>query len=256
MAQYADGWFQAEPLGDDVVMICEARIKADFRANIWFVAGRDCNMLVDSGFGIVSLTRHIDFLSKKPTLVVATHSHCDHIGGHHEFASRAIHSAESDILRNPSQENTAAKGYVSRDMFVNPEDHSEFVPANYSIVGCEPTRLLSEGDILDLGNRAFEVLHVPGHSPGGIVLYEAKTGVLFSGDMVHNGPAGIGRYYLYHSDLEQWLVSVDRLMRIPVSVVHGGHYGSFGLKRYLEILQEYVERRRTPGFPLILNPPR
>ena len=41
---------------------------------------------------------------------------------------------------------------------------------------------------IDLGDRAFEVIHTPGHSPGGIALYEPKTGILLSGDIVYDGP--------------------------------------------------------------------
>lgn len=43
-----------------------------------------------------------------------------------------------------------------------------------------PTRVLSEGDVIDLGDRAFEVLHLPGHSPGSIGLWDESSGVLFS----------------------------------------------------------------------------
>ena len=50
------------------------------------------------------------------------------------------------------------------------------------------TRLLGDGDVIDLGDRAFEVLHLPGHSPGSIGLWEAATGILFSGDAVYDGP--------------------------------------------------------------------
>jgi len=41
-----------------------------------------------------------------------------------------------------------------------------------------------DGDIIDLGDRAFEVLHLPGHSPGSIALFEAATKTLFSGDAI------------------------------------------------------------------------
>ena len=49
------------------------------------------------------------------------------------------------------------------------------------------TRLIDEGDVIDLGDRIFEVLHTPGHSEGEILLWEAFTGILFSGDMIYDG---------------------------------------------------------------------
>ena len=50
-----------------------------------------------------------------------------------------------------------------------------------------PTRLVSEGDIVGTGDRAFEVLHLPGHSPGSIALWERSSGSLFSGDAIYDG---------------------------------------------------------------------
>ncbi|MGT2465803.1 MBL fold metallo-hydrolase [Mesorhizobium atlanticum] len=52
---------------------------------------------------------------------------------------------------------------------------------------------MEDGDVVDLGDRAFEVIHVPGHSPGSIMLYDRRDQILFSGDTVHNGSRGIGR---------------------------------------------------------------
>ena len=49
-------------------------------------------------------------------------------------------------------------------------------------------RELTAGDVIDLGDRAFEVIHTPGHSPGGIGLYEHKTGIFLSGDVIYDGP--------------------------------------------------------------------
>jgi glyoxylase-like metal-dependent hydrolase (beta-lactamase superfamily II) len=49
------------------------------------------------------------------------------------------------------------------------------------------TVLLRHGDPIDLGDR-FEVIHTPGHSPGGIALFEAKTGILLSGDIIYDSP--------------------------------------------------------------------
>ncbi|MGF7158400.1 glyoxylase-like metal-dependent hydrolase (beta-lactamase superfamily II) [Rhodoligotrophos appendicifer] len=251
--EYANGWFQSQSVGDGITLIRETKIKPQYRANIWFVRGKDRNMIVDTGFGLVSLLKNINFLSEKPILAVATHSHCDHIGGHYEFSHSEIHEAEADILERPTNSNTVAQGYVSREMYVDDKDRELFNLDAYFIHGTHPKRLLAEGDLIDLGDRTFEILHLPGHSPGGIGLFERATGILFSGDMVHNGETGIGRYMLYHSDLDDWLTSVERLQQLPVKKVHAGHYDSFDGDRYSEILDEYLERRRTPNFPLVLN---
>jgi glyoxylase-like metal-dependent hydrolase (beta-lactamase superfamily II) len=92
----------------------------------------------------------------------------------------------------------------------------------------------------------FEVLHVPGHSPGSIALWEEATGVLFSGDAVYDGPLVDDAY---HSNGDDYLRTLVRLRELPVTVVHGGHFPSFGRQRYRQIIDDYVAGRRTPGCP-------
>jgi len=245
------GWFAKERLANGVTRIWEHRIKADFGANIWLVEGRDHNLLIDAGFGLASLRKGIPFLEDKPVIAVASHSHCDHIGSLHEFADCRIHAAEADILRNPTIENTVAKGYMTSAMFDGLPPKG-FDADRISFQPVEPTQLLSDGDRIDLGDRVFQVVHIPGHSPGSIALLEQATGILFSGDVVHNGSNGIGRFHLYHSNMDDWLTSVERLRELPVTTVHAGHFDSFGRERYLAVLEEYLARRRMPDFPLIL----
>ncbi len=59
--------------------------------------------------------------------------------------------------------------------------------ARYAVGAAPATRLLWDGDVVDLGDRHFEVIHTPGHSPGGIALWEAATGILIAGDIVYDG---------------------------------------------------------------------
>lgn len=98
-------------------------------------------------------------------------------------------------------------------------------------------RLLWDGDIIDLGDRQFQVIHTPGHSPGGIALWEAATGILFSGDIVYDGALIEGT-----SDLERWqyIASMERLLRLPVRIVHGGHFPSYSGRRHQEIIRNWL----------------
>ena len=106
---------------------------------------------------------------------------------------------------------------------------------------------LGDGDVVDLGDRAFEVLHVPGHSPGSIALWEANTGLLFSGDCLYDGKL---LDELYHSDSDDFVMSMERLSKLPVSTVHAGHFDSFGAERMQTLAAEYIAGRRKPGCPL------
>jgi glyoxylase-like metal-dependent hydrolase (beta-lactamase superfamily II) len=101
-------------------------------------------------------------------------------------------------------------------------------------------RLLADGDVVDLGDRSFEVLHLPGHSPGSIGLWEEATGVLFSGDAVYDGPL---LDELDDSDVEAYVATMRRLRELPVTVVHAGHEPSFGRQRLVELCDDYLSRR-------------
>jgi glyoxylase-like metal-dependent hydrolase (beta-lactamase superfamily II) len=111
------------------------------------------------------------------------------------------------------------------------------------IEGAPATRILEDGDIVDTGDRAFEVLHLPGHSPGSIGLWEASTGILFSGDAVYDGPL---LDELEGSNIDDYVKTMERLRDLPVTVVHGGHEASFDRDRLVEICDDYIGRR-APG---------
>ncbi|HYM98598.1 MAG TPA: MBL fold metallo-hydrolase, partial [Aestuariivirgaceae bacterium] len=173
-------------MSDDVTLIHEPWIKPFFRCNMWHVRGRDRDLLFDSGLGHVSLRKHVALVSERPLICIASHTHFDHIGGHHEFAARCVHRSEAEILADPRNEWTLADRYARDEMFDRlPPGWSA---ANYSVRPAPAGRLLDDGEIIDLGDRAFQVIHTPGHSPGGIALSEGKTGVLLSGDIVYDGP--------------------------------------------------------------------
>ena len=95
--------------------------------------------------------------------------------------------------------------------------------------------------MIDLGDRAFEVLHLPGHSPGSIGLWDPWTGTLFSGDAIYDGPL---LDELADSDIDQYCVTMERLRALPVTVVHAGHDPSFGRDRLRQLAAAYLQRRR------------
>ena len=82
---------------------------------------------------------------------------------------------------------------------------------------------LHEGDVLKVGNLQLQVLHVPGHSLGGVAFYIASEGVVFSGDALFN--MGIGRTDLPGGDYDQLIASIQtKLFALPgETVVYSGH---------------------------------
>jgi glyoxylase-like metal-dependent hydrolase (beta-lactamase superfamily II) len=238
----ADRWYEILPKSEDVTLIHEPAITPFFRCNMWHVRGRDRDLLLDTGLGQVPLRSHVSLLTGRPIVCVASHGHFDHIGSHHEFEDRRIHRDEANILADPRREWTLADRYATDEMF-------DALPpgwdaANYRVRPAAATVLLADGDVIDLGNRAFEVIHTPGHSPGGIALWEEKTGLLFSGDIVYDGPLIDDAYHSNRTDYE---ASLRRLSGLPASMIHGGHFQSFGRRRLVELIEEYLRGRRRMG---------
>ncbi|OJY78628.1 MULTISPECIES: MBL fold metallo-hydrolase [unclassified Rhizobium] len=236
----ADKWYAVGHIGDGITAITEPFIQEFYRCNIWHVRGRDRDMLVDSGMGVVSLREWVPLVSERDLIAVASHTHFDHIGCHHEFECRAVHAAEADLLANPTRKNTLADPYVVDEIFdaLPPEPYCSKC---YAVKKATATRILDDGDIIDLGDRIFEVVHTPGHSPGGIALWEAKTATLFSGDILYDGPLIEDTY---HSNAADYFASMERLLRLPARIVHGGHFPSFSGERYRQVISDWLDNKQ------------
>jgi glyoxylase-like metal-dependent hydrolase (beta-lactamase superfamily II) len=246
----AERWFEQEAVDEGVVRITEPHVDPFLRANVFLVRGRERDLLVDAGLGLVPLREELAELFERPVVAVATHRHFDHTGGLHEFDEVLAHPEDASAI-------TAAEGFASlRIEDYPPEELSGYpAPASlltalpregfdlaaYRVEPVTPTRLVGEGDVVDLGDRRLRVLHLPGHTPGEIGLWEEATRTLFSGDCVYESGLLLDR--LPESSIPDYVRSIERLRDLPVGIVHGGHDESFGRERLLELVEAYVEGR-------------
>lgn len=251
--QVADRWFESQRIDGDVTLLWEPHVSDMMRCNIWHVRGCDRDLVIDTGMGLGSLKAAAVHLFDKHVTAVATHAHADHIGGHHEFDDCVAHRLEADGLRAPRG------AYTLIDEDFDPDDIGTMVvndplftgplvtalPAAgydlraYRILPARTVREVDEGDVIDLGDRAFEILHLPGHSPGSIGLWDAKSSTLFSGDAIYDGEL-IDSYH--HSDVAAYVRTMKRLRDLPVETVHGGHCPSFGRARLIELATQYLDK--------------
>lgn len=254
--QIADHWFERNSLDDGVTLLWEPHVHPLLRCNIWHVRGGETDLLVDTGLGVASLAEAARDLFDRPLTVVLTHCHMDHAGGAHEFGACCVHAAEAEALSNAdnhlalnvpaySEADLAwfrSVGYDISAGLLTAIPHAGFDLDNHRMQAAAASRILVEGDIVDTGSRAFEVLHLPGHSQGSIALLETATGVLFSGDAIYDGPL---LDQIPGSDIPAYLRTMERLRDLPVSVVHAGHDPSFGRQRLIDIADAYLSSRAT-----------
>ncbi|MBR5685803.1 MAG: MBL fold metallo-hydrolase [Muribaculaceae bacterium] len=93
-------------------------------------------------------------------------------------------------------------------------------------VECEPLTLdreLNDGDTIPLGDETIQVLHLPGHSPGGLAFYLPQSALLISGDTIFNG--SVGRTDLMGGDMAQLINSIrEKILPLPdETVIASGH---------------------------------
>ena len=224
-------------IDDEISCIQETGVANFMRCNIWHVKGRDFDLIIDTGMGINPLKEWVMKETNRPIKAIGTHSHFDHAGSMHEFSCRLGHLAEAAAFASGGRAETMYLGGWTKIEIVNPKEHPDFATQTFSVKPAPLTGYLDEGDILDLGNRAFQILHLPGHSPGSIGLFDIKNKTLFSGDAVYNGEL-LDTHP--HSDKVLYRKTMQRLLNLDAEVIHAGHEPSFGKMQMHKVIHNYL----------------
>jgi len=248
----AGRWFRRRPVADGITLFVEDHLDLFFESNVWHVRGRDRDLVVDSGNGVGDLRTEIaPLVGARPIVAVATHDHFDHIGGLHSFEERWCHVADADGIREPYElallrpdfppgleEEIRWYGYEPPECVIRALPFPGFDVGGWRTIAAEPTRLLEDGDVVDLGDRAFDVLHVPGHTPGSIALWDSTDGLLFTGDTAALDDK------LSADDEAAFVASLERLRALPVELVCAGHSRPFGRDELRSLIDRELASRR------------
>ncbi len=159
----------------------------------YLVRGSERWMLWDTGQGIGDMRAEVARfvpVAADTLVVVMSHSHTDHVGGVAAFADAGCdiyaHAAEADTIAAGVPHEDAV--YWLAERFLTGALPPGFDRDTFALHPAAVTHFLTHGEVLDLGDRQFAVLHTPGHSPGGIALWDAAHRLLLSGDTVYAGP--------------------------------------------------------------------
>ena len=127
--------------------------------NSYLVVGNEKALLFDLAVDDPALKEYAQNLAGKPMMLTLSHGHYDHIYHLEQFSDVWLHEKDTSLLQ----------GGGAGLRKVKP---------------CPNLNSLAEGDVIDLGERKMDVIHIPGHTPGSILLLDRKTNILLSGDTV------------------------------------------------------------------------
>ena len=149
------------------------------------------------------------------------------------------------FTRPPSSSFSGSRSRTARDLppsLLRALPSAGYDQRAYAVRPATVTQVLRDGDLLDLGGTTLRVLHLPGHSPGSIALWDAARERLFTGDVIYEGEL---LDEMNGTDIEAYIASMRRLLELPVEVVYPGHGQPFGGRRLREIASDYIARRTS-----------
>lgn len=237
MSERVQNWYDVTDAGDGITIISEDMGSEDVKS--FLVEGDRDVAVLDTGMGVGDFAGLVHARSDRRPLVLQSHAHWDHIGASFRFERVRIHESEAQSLRlGLSNEEFAPKfgpGGIELDGLP-----ADFHPQHAFIPGTEPSGWLAQGDEIDLGNRILDVYHTPGHTSGGITLFDRTTRTLFPGDAIN-----LGRIYLFSesSDPARWYETV-RLLRdlaAEASTIRPSHGPAITAEDVARIADAYVE---------------
>ena len=204
-------------------MRIERLVLTSAESNCWLVGSEASGeaVIIDPGDDAERIAGRVSELGWRPTLVVITHAHWDHVNACTALAARfgvevAMHAGDAGLLRAVPEITLARTGALG--------------PAPPWVLRC-----VADGEVLRVGAEELRVLHTPGHTPGSICL--VGEGIIFSGDTLM--PGWVGRTDMPGGDQAAIRTSLwDRLLTLPAeTVIYPGH---------LDVSTIGAERRDNP----------
>lgn len=192
-------------------MIIETITSGQVQTNCFVVGCKPTRLafVIDPADDIEAVCRVLETNNLTPLAMIMTHGHFDHLEGNarlrEQFPELPIycHPGDAEML-------TSSMRNMSSLFF-------------RAVKSPPSTHTLEDGGLLALGESVFDVIHLPGHSPGSICLYCADEGVVFSGDTLFC--EGVGRTDFPGADMDLLQAGIrEKLFTLPQeTVVYPGH---------------------------------
>lgn len=240
----SDPWFEVYRVASGVFAIYEPH---QFEEVIsYLIVGEKRALLFDTGMGISNIRKVASELTQLGVVVLNSHTHNDHVGGNWQFGE--VYGMDTDFTRanargsrEDAQEEIAPSSLCG-DLPVG------FNPKTYETKPWRISHTIRDGESIDLGGRAIEVLSTPGHTPDAICLLDRKNGLIFTGDTYYPAPIWLFRP---ETDLDAYVASVKRLAALApqLHLVLGAHNVPIAEPAILPKLVSAIEAVRAGKIP-------
>jgi glyoxylase-like metal-dependent hydrolase (beta-lactamase superfamily II) len=233
-------WFETTVLAPGITRFTEPHVHDFFQANLYRIEGRDFDIQFDFGVGVRNLTE-VSPAAGHPVLAIASHAHVDHVGSFHEFSRRAGHRYEAHTFAGMDDAGTLAPAFVNIENPLTGLPARDWTMSQYRLRPAPLTEFLNEGDVVDLGNRKFTILHLPGHSPGSIALLDEHNGDFFSADAIYD--EGLVDD-IPGADIAIYLRTMRRLAELDVGTVYAGHGAVMNGAQMRQVARNYTSSKQ------------
>ena len=191
-----------------------------YNESLYLVEGNEKAVLIDAGTYVPDLDKIVAKITQKPVTLLLTHGHGDHVGGAGSFPEVYLCEADKQLF---SWNVRSYKGEI---------------------------KLLTEGQIIDLGGRKLEVVFTPGHTQGSVTFFDKANHYGFSGDAF--GSTNL----LVFTNLTNVIASATKIEKYikenDIKFLFPGHYSGDNLEspqRVTDIktmCQEVIDGKREP----------
>ncbi|MFH1134487.1 MAG: MBL fold metallo-hydrolase [Pseudomonadota bacterium] len=223
-------------------------------SNLYLVEGRDQSALLGGGMAYIApdvsrQLRDLGVAEEKISHIIIHHAHFDHVGAvpflRRRWPGATVHASARarELLASPK----IVDSVIAFNQALLEQNAPDFpaAEANLNRAGFTVDQVLSEGDVISLGDLDLEILEVPGHSSCSIAVYIPREKALAASD-AGGIPYGGDIFASANSNFDQYQASLQKMARLDVDIFLAEHYGaSVGEEGRTYIPRSIEAARRT-----------
>ncbi len=236
-------WYKIDEVEENIFILEEPH-----HVQSYLVNSRTHSALIDTGTGFRNIRNAIKHILRDKVIVLNTHWHFDHVGGNVLFGTIAISGTEARLIERSLDNKMMMEIYIKPSMDLGITFPDDFLSEVYEIKGSKASFFIEDGDRIDLGERALEVISVPGHTHGSLAFLDNRTRSLFSGDFIYKAELYA---HLEDSDMDEYIDSLIKLKQrsSEFNNIYPGH-GEYPLtKAFIDSVLSGFEKIKSGAAP-------